>query len=68
MSAGELLSALAKDPKRLDIALQIITDPKKGIASLDELIRDPKISEESRKRYRSLRDSLENFQNEMAKV
>lgn len=59
---ARLLAQLAQqDPKRLGLLAQVLCDPRRAIESLDLLIRSPGLSEESRERYRGLRNSLEDF-------
>lgn len=49
------------DPKTLNILVTILSNPKRGIETLDILIRSPNTSAESRERYRSLRAAVENW-------
>lgn len=62
---AERLRALAaevvKDPRRLEVFLRVMNNPRGALESLDLLIRNPATSEESRRRYQGVRNALEDF-------
>ena len=61
MNTADLLVRLSTDPKRMDVLVRALDDPRKAIESLDILIRDKATTPESRVRYQELRSALEAF-------
>jgi hypothetical protein len=57
----ELIAALAKDPERLALVVKVLENPRRGLDSLDLLIRNPRTPLASRQQYQALRASLEAY-------
>jgi len=60
-SIDDLMKQIEAKPGAASLLATILQNPRRGIETLDLLIRSPGISEESRKNYQGVRAALEDY-------